>query len=137
MQTLTQAIARLEAVRTTDATAKKLLDALDSAFASRRSGPAGVTDAQGEIVLYAAHLADDARKTLTVTLPVELETKTGKCFDCAQGTLTTSGPGFSLCQEENRSFWYCLYCGSNHVEVVTPDGQTVTQGDLYPNEVQP
>jgi phage/plasmid primase-like uncharacterized protein len=41
--------------------------------------------------------------------------------------------GFEYFDEEGdgRGFWFCRYCGSNHVTVVLEDGVTVEQGDLY------
>ena len=56
----------------------------------------------------------------------------GKCRDCAQGIISKVRAGFEYFDLDNdgRGFWFCCYCGSNHVTVVF-DGSEVEQGDLY------
>jgi hypothetical protein len=50
-------------------------------------------------------------------------TKLSKCHDCAQGLLTASQSGFEYWDEEGegRGFWFCRYCGSNHVKIALED----------------
>jgi hypothetical protein len=57
---------------------------------------------------------------------------TGKCSDCAQGVIGESKSGFEYCDfdRDGRGFWFCRYCGSNHVTVVC-DGVEIEQGNLY------
>lgn len=59
--------------------------------------------------------------------------KTGKCRDCAQGIFGESTSGFEYFDEDRtgRGFWFCRYCGSNHVTVVLDNGVEIEQGDLY------
>jgi len=65
----------------------------------------------------------------------EQQTKLGQCRDCAQGSLSPTGPGFSFYQageEEGDGFWYCCWCGSNHVDIRDGNGRIVWSGsDLY------
>jgi hypothetical protein len=66
-------------------------------------------------------------------------TKQGKCYDCAQGILEPVHTGFALYQDspEDAGFWYCLYCGSNHVTLLDAKGnEVVEQGNLYEEEVK-
>ena len=44
----------------------------------------------------------------------------GKCCDCAQGIIGKVREGFEYFDQDNdgRGFWFCCYCGSNHVTVV-------------------
>jgi hypothetical protein len=58
---------------------------------------------------------------------------TGKCHDCAQGMISRAREGFEYFDEEGdgRGFWFCRYCGSNHVTIVLGNGEIVEQGDLY------
>ena len=68
------------------------------------------------------------------TLPEETTTKRGWCHDCAQGILQRVDAGFALYRDDdgNDAFWYCRYCGSNHVTLLDEEGNsTSTQGDLY------
>src|SRR4030095_3174988 len=59
---------------------------------------------------------------------------TGRCRDCAQGIIGKVRDGFEYFSEDEdndgRGFWFCCYCGSNHVEVVF-NGVEIDQGDLY------
>jgi hypothetical protein len=56
----------------------------------------------------------------------------GKCFDCSQGMLSAAKDGFEYWDEndEGHGFWFCRYCGSNHVTVTRMDGVAIEQGDL-------
>lgn len=68
--------------------------------------------------------------------PVEQKTtKLGFCRDCSQGGIFfANGPGFSLYVDDDgqERWWYCNYCGSNHVDLKDAEGNTVyTEGDLY------
>ena len=55
----------------------------------------------------------------------------GKCRDCAQGIIGKVREGFEYFdQDDGRGFWFCRYCGSNHVTVVV-GGVEIEQGDLY------
>ena len=61
---------------------------------------------------------------------------TGKCCDCAQGIIGKVREGFrelSIKNNDGRGFWFCRYCGSNHVTVVF-DGVEIEQGNLYDDE---
>jgi hypothetical protein len=62
-----------------------------------------------------------------------MTTKHGKCRDCAQGILTETHAGFEQYIEEGKPlFWFCRYCGSNHVDIRDSEGGTlITQGDNY------
>lgn len=63
----------------------------------------------------------------------EKTTKLGFCRDCAQGAMQP-GPGFALYVDDDgvERYWYCLYCGSNHVDLKDAEGNTVySEGDLY------
>lgn len=67
-------------------------------------------------------------------------TKLGKCHDCAQGLLTVSQSGFEYWDEEgdSRGFWFCRYCGSNHVMITVEDSAVIEeQGDLYGHDGLP
>ena len=57
----------------------------------------------------------------------------GHCRDCAEGMTSPSRDGFEYWDEEadGRGFWFCCYCGSNHVTLVLEGGETIDQGDLY------
>jgi Zn finger protein HypA/HybF involved in hydrogenase expression len=57
----------------------------------------------------------------------------GKCFDCSQGMLSPAKDGFEYWDENNegRGYWFCRYCGSNHVTLTLNDGVVIEQGDLY------
>jgi len=57
----------------------------------------------------------------------------GYCHDCSQGSLSLARDGFEYWNEEGdgRGFWFCRYCGSNHVTVTADDGVVVEQGDIY------
>ena len=57
----------------------------------------------------------------------------GHCRDCAEGMISPSRDGFEYFDEEGdgRGFWFCCYCGSNHVTLVLESGETIEQGDLY------
>jgi hypothetical protein len=92
-----------------------------------------------------------------------MTTKHGKCRDCAQGILTKVHEGFELFVLDGQPcHWFCVYCGSNHVEIqcptcngggqdaahAWPDGTpaacevcegtgTITQGDNYPDSPLP
>lgn len=56
----------------------------------------------------------------------------GRCGDCGQGSLEPVHTGFALFNEEPDVWWYCLYCGSNHVDILDENGDViVSQGDLY------
>jgi len=57
----------------------------------------------------------------------------GKCYDCAQGMITSPNAGFEFWDEEDdgRGFWFCRNCGSNHVTITSDDGTVVKQADLY------
>jgi hypothetical protein len=35
---------------------------------------------------------------------------------------------------DGRGFWFCRYCGSNHVTLTLDDGVVIDQGDLYDSE---
>jgi hypothetical protein len=65
----------------------------------------------------------------------EKTTKLGQCRDCDQGSLFfQTGPGFSLYVDDDGQeiFWYCLYCGSNHVDIKDEEGNVIySEGDLY------
>ena len=66
-------------------------------------------------------------------MSTSLTTKLGLCRDCAQGILTPAVVGFQLHVDGNEPmFWYCLYCGSNHVDILDSGGNiVVSQDDLY------
>ena len=52
----------------------------------------------------------------------------------AQGILEPVHTGFSLYRndEGQDEFWYCLYCGSNHVDLLDEEGSVIaSQGNLY------
>ena len=57
----------------------------------------------------------------------------GCCYDCSQGLLTVAEAGFEYWDEDDngRGFWFCRYCGSNHVSVTLDDDVVVDQGNLY------
>jgi hypothetical protein len=57
----------------------------------------------------------------------------GRYRDCAQGILGKVTEGFEYFDRDNdgRGFWFCCYCGSNHVTIVLDGGETIAQGDLY------
>jgi hypothetical protein len=57
----------------------------------------------------------------------------GTCSDCSQGLLIKQGEGFAHWDQrgDGRGFWYCCYCGSNHVTVLLESGEVVEQDDLY------
>ena len=57
----------------------------------------------------------------------------GHCRDCAEGMTSPSRDGFEYFDEEGdgRGFWFCCYCGSNHVTLTLESGETIEQGDLY------
>jgi hypothetical protein len=57
----------------------------------------------------------------------------GQCRDCAQGFLSPSREGFEYFGPDDGGlkFWFCRYCGSNHVTVYIEDGVIIEQGDLY------
>ena len=63
---------------------------------------------------------------------------TGKCYDCSQGIIGKVREGFEYFDQDNdgRGFWFCCYCGSNHVTVVL-DGVEIEQGNLYDDEGLP
>lgn len=63
----------------------------------------------------------------------EKTTMLGKCHDCAQGVGFPAHTGFALYRTDGEDlFWYCRYCGSNHVSILDAEGNTVLeQGDLY------
>lgn len=67
-----------------------------------------------------------AEKAQVSATPGEVTSKHGECRDCAQGILGPVHAGFALYQEPGVAFWYCCYCGSNHVTVC---GQR--QEDMY------
>ena len=61
-------------------------------------------------------------------------TKNGYCHDCAEGLVTPATHGFAqyIDDDGEAQFWYCRYCGSNHVTLVNEDGTTAhEEGDLY------
>ena len=62
-----------------------------------------------------------------------ITTKLGRCRDCAQGILFSVGAGFALQMDgAEAEFWYCGYCGSNHVDIIDSEGDLiVSQSDLY------
>jgi hypothetical protein len=71
---------------------------------------------------------------MTTTERTECTTKLGRCHDCAQGILAPVHTGFSLYRndEGQDEFWYCLYCGSNHVDLLDEEGSVIaSQGNLY------
>jgi hypothetical protein len=57
----------------------------------------------------------------------------GTCRDCAAGMIGGISEGFEYFDQDGdgRGFWFCRYCGSNHVTVTLKDGETIEQGDLY------
>jgi hypothetical protein len=57
----------------------------------------------------------------------------GSCHDCAQGIIAPVMEGFEYWNEDGDGigFWFCRYCGSNHVCITRDDGVVVEQGDLY------
>jgi hypothetical protein len=63
----------------------------------------------------------------------ETTTKLGRCRDCAQGLITPAAAGFQLQMDGDEPlFWYCLYCGSNHVDILDAEGNVIlSQDDLY------
>ena len=60
-------------------------------------------------------------------------TDNGTCHDCAQGLFSGTKAGFAFWSQDgdDRGFWFCRYCGSNHVTVVLETGEVFEQGDLY------
>ncbi len=61
-------------------------------------------------------------------------TKLGQCHDCAQGLLVVSQSGFEYWDEEGDGggFWFCRYCGSNHVTIALEEAAMLKeQADLY------
>jgi hypothetical protein len=60
-------------------------------------------------------------------------TMKGKCRDCAHGMLKSATDGFEYWDQdsEGNGFWFCRYCGSNHVTISLSDGSVIEQGDLY------
>lgn len=63
-------------------------------------------------------------------------TKYGRCRDCAQGMLTPVEAGFTAQMDgDELDFWYCGYCGSNHVDILDAAGNEIlSQGDLYESD---
>ena len=64
----------------------------------------------------------------------EPTTMHGYCHDCAQGILIPVDDGFAqyMNDEGKPEFWYCRFCGSNHVILKNEDGSVAyRQGDLY------
>jgi len=64
----------------------------------------------------------------------EKTTKLGRCRDCAQGIIGSVREGFALfCDDDGEErFWYCRYCGSNHVDILDDQGNVVyEEDDLY------
>jgi hypothetical protein len=68
-----------------------------------------------------------------------MKTKHGKCHDCAQGVLISVASlgnqgGFEqFILDGEPAFWFCRYCGSNHVDIMDSEGGLlISQGDLYP-----
>lgn len=45
----------------------------------------------------------------------------GRCSDCAQGIIGKVRDGFEYFDQDHdgRGFWFCCYCGSNHVKFST------------------
>lgn len=51
-------------------------------------------------------------------MTAERVSHTGKCSDCLQGVAMRVHTGFAMYSEDGEDqFWYCRYCGSNHVDV--------------------
>jgi hypothetical protein len=64
----------------------------------------------------------------------------GTCHDCAQGCgLSRIKDGFAYWDQDGdgRGFWFCCFCGSNHVTVYLENGEEVEQGDLYDDDGMP
>jgi hypothetical protein len=61
------------------------------------------------------------------------QTTRGKCYDCSQGLLIPAEGGFEYWNEDgdDRGFWFCRYCGSNHVAIIDDKNTLVEQGNLY------
>jgi hypothetical protein len=80
---------------------------------------------------------NSARKKVCPAVKRRLEhgtrTTRGSCSDCSQGLLILAAEGFEYWNEDGaaRGFWFCRYCGSNHVTVTDDDGESIQQGDLY------
>ena len=68
-----------------------------------------------------------------------VQTDRGTCHDCSQGTLTSHGPGFEYWTEDRdgRGFWFCRYCGSNHVTIIYGSEVIIDQDDLYDDDGLP
>jgi hypothetical protein len=62
-----------------------------------------------------------------------MTTKNGKCHDCAQGILIPADAGFEqYIQDGEPIWWFCRYCGSNHVDIKDSEGGIlIEQGNLY------
>jgi hypothetical protein len=70
----------------------------------------------------------------TVSIATERTTRLAKCNDCAQGILEPVRAGFNLYRDTDGQdqFWYCAYCGSNHVTLIDEEGNEIeVQGNLY------
>ena len=67
----------------------------------------------------------------------ETHVNTGKCHDCAQGFIRVrEGFEYFDVDKDGRGFWFCCYCGSNHVTVVL-NGMEIQQEDLYDDDGWP
>jgi hypothetical protein len=53
--------------------------------------------------------------------------------DCAQGIIGSVREGFEYfdLDGDGRGFWFCRYCGSNHVTVILDNGAILEQDSLY------
>lgn len=81
---------------------------------------------------------EDGSEVIVGNPVTEPKTKLGTCRDCSQDSRWSSiGPGFAQYVEDGKLLhWYCLYCGSNHVDIRDAEGKTVySGGDLYGEDV--
>jgi hypothetical protein len=69
-----------------------------------------------------------------MTTMQETSTNLGRCHDCAQGLLEPVHHPFNIYKDDDGddTFWYCTYCGSNHVDILDNEGNVIfSQGNLY------
>jgi hypothetical protein len=61
----------------------------------------------------------------------EKTTMLGQCADCSQGILEPVHHPFALYVDDDgdERFWYCTYCGSNHVILTDEEHNVVFAQD--------
>jgi hypothetical protein len=94
-----------------------------------RGGKPYCDDCAEAIGLTEANQDGAASRTAT-----EKTTMHGRCGDCGQGAIEPVHDQFALYVDDSGTerFWYCTYCGSNHVTITDEEGNPIIeQGDLY------